>query len=103
MALDHYILHIRVEAVVAEGARKRGDLAKLVQMKRKLTRSKLMPEAGGDRFGDRLLKVLEAVPVEGYTCACCGYRGLVNVRVASDGAVVGPECVAHYPQKKCRM
>lgn len=85
----------------AEEARRRGDLGLLVDYKRGL----LAVERELQALDPSLLKLKELlrdVPEMGYTCACCGYQGLKNVHVARDGAIVGPECIYHYPEKRCK-
>jgi hypothetical protein len=83
----------------AERARRRGDYGLLVRWKRDMAGC-TDPRIIGDPWFRRLQEFLKDVPAEGYTCECCGYRGLVNVHV-KDGHIVGPCCYNH-PFGSCR-
>ena len=83
----------------AEEAWRAGRLGLLIDYKRGLIQ--LEPREFSDPSLRRLQELLRDVPEEGYTCACCGRR-LKNPQIARDGAIVGPECINHYPERRCR-
>ncbi|MEM4727466.1 MAG: hypothetical protein QXD04_04355 [Candidatus Bathyarchaeia archaeon] len=84
----------------AREARRAGRLGLLVIYKRGLASSNPDARTLSDPWFRLLVEELKDIPAEGYTCECCGYRGLVNVHIR-DGHIVGPEC-ANHPFGSCR-
>lgn len=71
---------------------------RLLQAKKALTT--LTPAKIGPDFHARLDRLLEDIPID-TKCDCCGYEGLINVRIRG-GRTLGPECADEGHSFPCR-